>query len=202
MKNILSCFLIAGLMLAFQACAEKAPLAEDYNFKGGLSIHLPQKDFGVISEVQTNAEDILKTYQEFNPEVTQVETAMYDNFSKYTPIGFSYAYTKVNADIFADQAPFGFEDYLYDSSEDLQINGKQCRKSVITDEANNRTLTLLSCKDKNQSWDIFLQSFFAQANPPGELTKQERADVKETTQKMNIKNNIAVEEALKSIKIQ
>lgn len=202
MKNITLLTLIAVTALSFQACSKSKPLSENYTLNGGLSITLPEKDFGILREVKINPEGIMEAYKNQNPSVSELQVFMYDNFESYPPVAFSYAYTKTNADASAMQEPFGFEGVIYDDIEEIFISGKKCRKSSFVDLETEKKVTTLSCKDGGQAWDIVIQTFYANPQVQDNISQEQENAIYDAAATMN--NNLAfiTDEAIKSIEIK
>ena len=202
MKNITLLMFAAIMALSFQACSKNEPLNENYSLKGGLSVTLPEKDFGVLREVEINPEEIMKIYKKQNPSATGLKTFMYDNFESYPPVVFSYAYTKADAEDSANQEPFGFEGVIYDNIEEISISGKKCRKSSFVDLETEKKITTLSCKDENQSWDIVIQSFYANPQVQEGISQEQKNAIYDAAETMNRNLAAITDEAIKSIEIK
>lgn len=197
MKNFLFLFTLLSAVLISQACNKPANNNNgQYSFKGGLKINLPVKQFGSIREVPLDNAAMLKQYQQTDPAVNELQAAMYDNFENYAPIGFSYAYTKANKNIFETDTPFGF-----DNVQDITISGKNCKKSTTLDSEMDRVLTMVSCKEGNQSWDVFFQSFLATPKENNNILNQDKLSALEVMAKMNAANQIIVDDVIKTIEI-
>lgn len=202
MKNITLLTLIAVTALSFQACSKSKPLSENYTLNGGLSITLPEKDFGILREVKINPDDIMKAYKEQNPSVSELQVFMYDNFESYPPVAFSYAYTKTNTDASAAQEPFGFEGVIYDDIEEISISGKKCRKSSFVDLETEKKVTTLSCKDGGQAWDIVIQTFYANPQVQDNIPQEQENAIYNAAATMNNNLSFITDEAIKSIEIK
>lgn len=203
MKTMLKTVLLFPLVCLALACADKPKdLDKAYSLKGGFHIALPKEDFGVLSEINVDSGEVLSFYQKKDPSITEVQTYMYDNFESYPPISFSYAYTKVNTDFFKDRPPFGIENMLYDNIEDLSINGKICRKSVFTEIENQKRVVMLSCQDGSQTWDVIIQTFFADQELTEDLTQEEKTAVLNAEAEINNNLMAKIETALKTIEIK
>ena len=197
MKKTLTLLSVLLFCLILQACSKPVNNNHgEYSLKGGLKITLPLGQFGSIREVPLDNAAMLKKYQQADPAVTQLQTAMYDNFENYAPIGFSYAYTKANTNIFETDTPFGF-----DNVQDIAISGKKCKKSQAVDSEMNRVLTMVSCKENNQSWDIFFQSFLAVPQENNNLLQDNKLSPLEVTEKMNAENQAIIETTINTIQI-
>ena len=202
MKNI-TLFAFAAIMtFSFQACSKSEASSEHYSLNGGLSVTLPQKDFGVLREVKIDPAAVMEAYKAQNPSATKLQTFMYDNFESYPPVAFSYAYTKTEEDASALQEPFGFEDVIYDDIEELSISGKKCRKSSFVDLGTEKKVTTLSCKDGSRAWDIVIQTFYANPQVQDGISKEQKDIIFETAATMNKNLAFITDEAIKSIEIK
>ncbi len=202
MKNITLLMLITIMAFSFQACSKSKPLSENYTLNGGLSITLPEKDFGILHEVKINPKEIMEAYKNQNPSVSELQVFMYDNFESYPPVAFSYAYTKTNEDAPAVQEPFGFEGVIYDDIEEISISGKNCRKSSFVDLETEKKVTTLSCKDGSRAWDIVIQTFYANPQVQDNIPQEQENAIYDAAKTMN--NNLAfiTDKAIKSIEIK
>lgn len=201
MKTMLKTMLLLSFVFLIQACADKAAdKSKTYALKGGLNITLSQQDFGTLREIKVNPKENLKFYQKEDPSITEVQTYMYDNFENYPPISLSYAYTKMNTNFFENRPPFGFQEVFYDSIEDITISGKACRKSIFTED--EKKVVMLSCHDNQQSWEIIIQTFFANQALTDDLTQEEKDAILKAQTEIN--NNLAakIDAALKTIEIK
>lgn len=196
MKKSLTLLSVLLFCLILPACNKPVDNNNgQYSLKGGLSITLPQEQFGNIREVPLDNDAILKQYQQIYPAVSKIETAMYDNFGAYNPLGFSYAYTKANTNIFETDTPFGF-----DNVQDITISGKNCKRSETLDREMNRILTMVSCKHGRQSWDIFFQTFL----PPQDTSnspQQNKQTVMQVAQDIKLASQAILDNAINSIQI-
>lgn len=198
MKRFLVLFSVLVAVLMCQSCKKQDDNPQGiYNFKGGLSATLPKEHFGTVKEVPLDSQSLLEKYKVLYPDVNKIEIAMYDNFNTYNGVGFSYAYTEADTNIFETDTPFGF-----DNVQDIIISGKPCKRSSTVDLEQYKTLTMVSCKDNNRSWDIFIQSFHAVPQTDAAMTEEQNEQITDATEEVNDDIQAVVDAAISSFDIQ
>lgn len=203
MRTMLKTIMLISCVFLIQACSDKsADKNRTYTLKGGLNITLSQEDFGTLREIKVDPKETLQFYKEEDPSINSVQTYMYDNFENYPPISLSYAYTKVDNNFFENRPPFGLQEVIYDDIEELNISGKTCRKSVFTEKESQKKIVMLSCNDDQQSWELIIQTFFADQELTDDLSREEKDAILKATSEINDNLALKIDNAIKTIEIK